>query len=433
WIIRPVTSSSSLSQGWISLRNIQVNCRQASVPSSFYEKKATCHVIFAFIFVLVSINLSGCKNGPDKSKLDEERKALILSKRMPRYMGKCRNLTADERKERENEGRKPSFRFRVQPQTIVFEDLIRGVIRFEGEAMGDFIIVRSNGMPAYNFAVVIDDHLMNITHVIRGEDHLSNTALQIMLYHAFGFEPPVFAHHSLILGKDRAKLSKRHGSVSIGEFRKQGILPEAMINYLGLLGSSFTDGREVLSREEMIAGFMLERASKSGAIFDEEKLHWLNAIYIRNCETEDLLRRLKPFLEGAGFKNGITDSEWFRQVIELVKDELTTLAGIESHISIFFDDQYKLTAEAKEILEKDTARKVVRSFAEYLDTHAAEPQNLYSAAMKYVKEKAGVKGKELFMPIRAAMTGKIHGPELDKVFAVLGKDVALRRLKPFVG
>jgi nondiscriminating glutamyl-tRNA synthetase len=364
-----------------------------------------------------------------EEELEEERQNLILSKRMPRYMGKCRNLTQSQRKQKENEGRKPSFRFKVQPQTIEFEDLIRGAIKFEAEAMGDFIIVRSNGMPAYNFAVVIDDHLMNITHVIRGEDHLSNTALQIMLYKAFGFEPPVFAHHSLILGKDRAKLSKRHGSVSIGEFRKQGILPEAMINYLGLLGSSFTDKREVLSREEMIADFALERASKSGAVFDEEKLRWLNAIYIRNCKTGDLIKRLKPFLENSGFQSDIISSEWFYNVIEVVKDELTTLADIESHISIFFDDRYKLTDEAKIILEKDNAQNVVKAFAGYLNESDAPPQNLYSAAMKHVKEKTGAKGKELFMPIRAALTGVVHGPELDKVFAILGKDAALRRLK----
>ena len=178
------------------------------------------------------------------------------------------------------------------PQTTIeFNDLIRGPIKFEGEAIGDFIIVRSNGMPAYNFAVVIDDHLMAITHVIRGEDHLSNTALQIMLYRAFGFEPPTFAHHCLILGKDHAKLSKRHGSVSVGEFRKQGFLPEALINYLGLLGSSFTDGREVFSQSEMIEAFSLERASKSGAVFDEEKLRWLNAIYIRSLATDDLMNQ----------------------------------------------------------------------------------------------------------------------------------------------
>jgi nondiscriminating glutamyl-tRNA synthetase len=366
-----------------------------------------------------------------EEELQEERQNLIMSKRMPRYMGKCRNLTAEERKIKESEGRKPSFRFKVQSQTIEFEDLIRGAMKFEGDAIGDFIIVRSNGMPAYNFAVTIDDHLMDITHVIRGEDHLSNTALQIMLYRALGFEPPRFGHHSLILGKDRAKLSKRHGSVSIGEFRKQGILSEALINYLGLLGSSFTDAKEVLSREEMIAGFALERASKSGAVFDEEKLHWLNAIYIRNCKTEDLVERLKPFLVQAGYTTDAIDVKGFNGVMELVKTDLITLADIGAHIEIFFDDKYKLTGEAKEILAKDDARKVVNTFAEYLDAHNAEPADLYTAAIKCVKEKTGAKGKELFMPIRAAITGNVHGPELDKVFAILGKDVALRRLKPF--
>ena len=364
-----------------------------------------------------------------EEELEEERQALILSKRMPRYMGKCRNLTPGERIKRENEGRKHSFRFKVQPQVIEFEDLIRGAMKFEGQAIGDFIIVRSNGMPAYNFAVVIDDHLMGITHVIRGEDHLSNTALQMMLYKAFGFASPTFVHHSLILGKDRAKLSKRHGSVSVGEFRKQGILPEALINYLGLLGSSFTDGREVLTREEMITDFALERASKSGAIFDEEKLHWLNAIYIRNCNTEDLVERLKPFLEHTGYKTDVIDAKWLNEIIELVKTELTTLAEIGSHIDIFFDDKYIMTAEAKEILEKEAACHVVKAFAKYLKTAAGNPQENYLAAIKYTKEKTSAKGKELFMPIRAALTGKVHGPELDKIFVILGEDAAFKRLE----
>ncbi len=365
-----------------------------------------------------------------EEELEEERQNLILSKRMPKYMGKCRNLTFDQRKQRENEGRKPSIRFKVESQTIEFEDLIRGSMKFESDAMGDFIIVRSNGMPSYNFAVVIDDHLMNITHVIRGEDHLSNTALQIMLYRAFGFNPPVFAHHSLILGKDRAKLSKRHGSVSVGEFRKQGILPEALINYLGLLGSSFADAKEVLSREEMIDGFTLERASKSGAVFDEEKLRWLNAIYIRNSKTEDLIKWLKPFLKNSGLKEEMINSEWFKKVIELVKDELTTLAEVDSHISIFFNDKYQITAEAREILEKDNAKIVIKTFIEYLRNHD-DTGNFYTAAIKHVKEITGAKGRELFMPLRAALTGEVHGPELDKVFAVLGKDTALKRLNPF--
>jgi nondiscriminating glutamyl-tRNA synthetase len=368
-----------------------------------------------------------------EEELEEERQALIMSKRMPRYMGKCRNLTEKQRKEKEAAGLKPSFRFKVPDETIEFTDLIRGAMKFEGTAIGDFIIVRSNGMPAYNFAVVIDDHLMGITHVIRGEDHLSNTALQIMLYKAFGFVPPTFAHHCLILGKDRAKLSKRHGSVSVGEFRKQGILPEALMNYLGLLGSSFTDGREVLTREEMITGFALERASKSGAIFDEEKLHWLNAIYIRNCSTENLVQKLKPFLEQAGYKIDKIDPVWFHQVIDLIKNDLTTLAEIGSNIDIFFADRYAIIAEAKQILGRESASQVVKTFGEYLKTASGNAQEIYLAAIKYTKEKTVTKGKDLFMPIRAALTGKIHGPELDKVFAILGKDAALQRLKSYSG
>ncbi len=366
-----------------------------------------------------------------EEELEEERQNLILSKRMPRYMGKCRNLTAEEREKREREGKKPSYRFKIDSQTIEFEDLIRGAMRFESDAIGDFIIVRSNGMPAYNFAVVIDDHLMQITHVIRGEDHLSNTALQIMLYRAFGFAPPAFAHHSLILGKDRAKLSKRHGSVSIGEFRKQGILPEALINYLGLLGSSFTDGREILSRNEMIEGFALERASRSGAVFDEEKLRWLNALYIRNSRAADLIDRMKPFLEKSGFREGVVDSERFEKIIELVQTDFTTLADLDRHIKIFFDDRYELSAEAKALLEDEKSGRVVKTFAEYLKQQDIEPQALYAAAIRYTKEKTGAKGRDLFMPLRAALTGEMHGPELDRIFVILGKDTALKRLSAF--
>jgi len=364
-----------------------------------------------------------------EEELEEERQTLILSKRMPRYMGKCRNLTADERERHAASGRKPAWRFKVPQTTIAFTDLIRGPIKFEGEAMGDFIIVRSNGMPAYNFAVVIDDHLMGITHVIRGEDHLSNTALQIMLYRAFGFEPPTFAHHCLILGKDHAKLSKRHGSVSVGEFRRQGFLPEALLNYLGLLGSSFAEAREVLSRSEMIEAFSLERASKSGAVFDEDKLRWLNAIYIRNTALDDLINKLEPFLREAGYVPELLDAGWLKSVIETVQDELVTLADIGEHIDLFFDDRYAVSPEARQLLDSESGRKVVQAFGEFLRNASGAPQDIYASAIKYAKEKSGVKGRDLFMPVRAALTGKIKGPELDRVFAILGKSSTEKRLK----
>ena len=362
-----------------------------------------------------------------EEELEAERQTLMLTKRMPRYLGKCRNLGVNEREALEASGRKPSYRFKVPQTTIEFHDLIRGPMRFEGEAMGDFIIVRSNGMPAYNFAVVIDDHLMAVTHVIRGEDHLSNTALQIMLYRAFGFDVPAFAHHCLILGRDHAKLGKRHGSVSVSEFRKQGFLPEALINYLGLLGSSFAGGREILSRDEMLEAFSLSRASKSGAVFDEGKLRWLNAAYIRKTSTEDLLRKLEPFLRAAGFRPETLDAAWLKNVLETVKGELTTLAEIGDHIDLFFDERYSLSDEAGKLLAAPGAREVVGAFGEYLERAQDDPGNVYAAAIRHAKEKSGVAGRNLFMPVRAALTGKLKGPELDRIFVVLGVDSARRR------
>lgn len=366
-----------------------------------------------------------------QEELEEERQNLILSKRMPRYMGKCRNLTDAEKNKKKNEGKVPSFRFKIEPQVIELEDIIRGTVRFESEAIGDFIIMRSNGMPAYNFAVVIDDHLMDITHVIRGEDHLSNTALQILLYNAFRYNTPVFAHHSLIFGKDRTKLSKRHGSVSVGEFRKKGILPEALLNYLGILGTSYPNAQELLSREELIKHFSIERVSKSGAVFDEDKLHWFNAIYIKNTETRDLFLQLKPFIESAGYDIFGVDEKWLIEIIDLVKTDMVILSDIGSHLDIFFDDKYKITNEAKEIIKNDENSNVVRLFMEYLKNNNAEAGILYSDALKYVKKQTNKKGKDLFMPIRAALTGKTTGPQLDKVFCILGKDVALKRLNNY--
>ncbi|HON57999.1 MAG TPA: glutamate--tRNA ligase [Smithella sp.] len=366
-----------------------------------------------------------------EAELEEERQNLILSKKMPRYMGKCRVLTAAEREKKEAEGKRPTYRFKIHPQSIEFNDLIRGPMKFEADTMGDFIVIRSNGMPAYNFAVVIDDHLMNITHVIRGEDHLSNTALQMMLYRAFDFTPPKFAHHSLILGKDRSKLSKRHGSVTVGEFRKQGILPEALLNYLGLLGSSFADAREIVSKDEMIAEFRLEKASKSGAVFDEEKLYWLNAHYIRKCPSDVLLEKMKPFLKKFDLELNAVTSEWLINVISLIKHELTTLSEVADHIDIFFDDQYQITTEAKMYLENEPARMVIREFSRYLQNAQGEESDIYASAIKHCRDITKKKGKELFMPIRAALTGRLYGPELDRLFVILGKETALKRLKPF--
>jgi nondiscriminating glutamyl-tRNA synthetase len=365
-----------------------------------------------------------------EEELEAERAELVFRKMMPRYMGKCRNLRDSDRKTLADQGRQPSYRFRIGTGWIEFKDLIRGAMKFDAAAMGDFIIVRSNGIPAYNFACVIDDHLMSISHVIRGEDHLSNTALQLLIYQALDFMPPVFAHHSLILGKDRSKLGKRHGSVAVREFRERGILPEVLLNYLSLLGSSLGGGREACSLEDMISSFSLDRAGKSGAIFDEDKLKWLNGIYIRQGDLHGLTERLLPFIRAAGYHEVDTlDRMWLERVIDAVRGDLTMLSDIGDQLDIFFEDRYALSGEARQVLREEQALNVVRGLQESLDDLPFSTDDYYQKILENVSKKTGAKGKKLFLPIRAAVTGKTRGPELDKVFALLSRGALRRRVE----
>ncbi|HEY5497426.1 MAG TPA: glutamate--tRNA ligase [Syntrophales bacterium] len=363
-------------------------------------------------------------------ELEAERRSLMSQKMMPRYMGKCRNLTAETRNRLEAEGRPAAYRFHVPPGAIIFSDLIRGPMHFEGSALGDFIIVRSNGIPAYNFAVVIDDHLMEITHVIRGEDHLSNTALQLLLYRALGFAPPQFAHHALILGRDRSKLSKRHGATAVREFRERGILPEVLLNYLALLGASFGEGKEVFTTGEMIQAFSLDRAGKSGAIFDEDKLLWLNSLYIRKESPATLAGHMRPFISAAGYDH-LAEAR-LHKIIEAVRDNLTNLAEIGYYLRIFDDNAYELSAEALQLLATADAKEVMVCLLGLLDdlnAVPAEDDRLYETLMPLMPEKTGLRGKKLFMPLRAAITGQTKGPELDRCFSVLGKSSLQHRLQ----
>jgi nondiscriminating glutamyl-tRNA synthetase len=362
-------------------------------------------------------------------ELEMERLALIAQKKMPRYQGKCRHLSAGERKRLETEGRSPAWRFSVPPGIIIFKDLIRGALQFEGSAIGDFIIVRGNGIPAYNFACVVDDHLMEVSHVIRGEDHLSNTALQHLLYQALGFNPPRFAHHALILGKDRSKLSKRHGAVAVREFRQQGILPAVMINYLALLGASLGEGKEIGTADEIISRFSLDRAGKSGAIFDEDKLRWLNALYIHRMEIPTLAAHLQPFLAAAGYDPAAMDGERLFRIIEAIRDNLEALADVGGYMRIFDDDHYDICPDAAHLLETGEAKRVLQAAYEALMRMGGDETDRFEKWIGAVKDKTGLKGKALFMPLRAALTGRVRGPELDRIFAILNRDSLMKRLE----
>ncbi len=360
-----------------------------------------------------------------EEELDAERKSLLSRHLAPRYMGKCRRLTEERRRKLENQGRKPAWRFRIGSGFVTFNDLIRGAMKFDAEAIGDFIIVRSSGIPAYNFAVVIDDHLMAITHVIRGEDHLSNTAMQLLLYKALNFQPPEFAHHALILGKDRAKLSKRHGSVAVREFREKGILPEALINYLALLGGSIGEGREVCGIDEILGSFSLDQAGKSGAIFDEDKLRWMNAIYIRKEDAGNLADRMLPCLARAGYDVETMDRNRLESITDALRDNLVTLSDITSFIDIFFDDRYQITADALKTIESAESRPVLERLRDILSDSGEEIS--YQNITDKIGRATGLKGRKLLMPVRSAVTGMVKGPELDKVFSLLPRESLLKR------
>jgi nondiscriminating glutamyl-tRNA synthetase len=367
-------------------------------------------------------------------ELEQQRKQLLEKGEMPRYTGKCREMTRKEREALEARGLKPVIRFKVpQNQTISVNDLIRGKVEFDSSGIGDFVIVKSNGIPVYNFAVVIDDHLMKITNVIRGEEHLSNTPRQILIYKALGFELPKFAHVPLILGKDRTKMSKRHGSTWVEHYRDQGYLPDAIVNFLALLGWSPEGEQEFFTIEELVEQFSFDRVAKNPAIFDIDKLNWMNSHYIKKSPLDKITRLCVPYLIDAGFiqeDEVEAKFEWLKQVVETVRESLTVLSEIPAKTEIFFKDKISLEEENVHILKREHVKELINAFLKLLDeTDRHIDDNLAKQIFKKVQKTTGVKGKNLYMPMRIMLTGKTHGPELFKVCSIMGKERLIKRLE----
>jgi len=343
------------------------------------------------------------------------------------YDGRCRRLQAEEERALARSGRVPSLRFRVEARTVEFEDLVRGRMSFEGRKIGDFVILRSEGIAPYNFAVVIDDAGMEISHVIRGEDHLANTARQILLYRALGFPPPRFAHLSLILGPDRSPLSKRHGATAVSHFREAGYLPEALVNSLALLGWSSEDGEEVFSLPELVAKFSLGRISRGPAVFDREKLNWVNRTHLKGLPGDEALDRALPFLRRSGMNPDGIPRPRLRAALETVREEADTLVGLAERLRFFFDEGWTLTKEAEDLLAREESRRVVRALEEELrSVEEVTPENT-RAVLSRLSRRAGVSGRGFFLPLRAILTGETRGPELEKVFVLLGKEKIMKR------
>jgi len=357
-------------------------------------------------------------------QLDAERQAALKAGQQPRYSGRCRTRPREESARKVAEGEPAAVRLKINEGDFNWNDLVHGPTNFSSEVIGDWILARSGGDPAYNFAVVIDDHLMEITHVIRGDDHISNTPRQLALYRALGWQPPEFAHLSTILGPDRARLSKRHGATSLQNFRDMGILPEALRNYLALLGWSPADGvTEIMSREQLIAQFSLDHIIKAPAVFDDAKLNWMNRHYMKECAPRRLAELCVPFLVQAGCLNAPKDEAvlvWIERLLEAVLKNLDHLDQVPAAARFIFDYDAASIASGEETkhVVKDPAREVLKAFIPKMLAFEEVTYERFREVTKAVQKETGKKGKDLFHPIRVALTGAASGPELEKLIPI---------------
>jgi nondiscriminating glutamyl-tRNA synthetase len=368
-----------------------------------------------------------------EEELEALRQEQMAKGEMVRYTGRCRDLTEEERKAFEAEGRKAVVRFRVPEEEIIkINDLVRGEVSFESSGIGDFVIVKSDGVPTYNFAVVVDDHEMGITHVIRAEEHLSNTPRQVLIYNALGIPLPEFAHISLILGKDHSKMSKRHGATSINQYMELGYLPEALVNFLALLGWAPEGEEEVLSMEELIAGFSLDRVSKSPAVFDLEKLQWLNGLYIRSSDIERITRMALPYYQKAGYASENPDAEEYEKlkiITSAITKYLNCLSEVPQYAEVFFKKDIVFESqEARDLLREEQVPQVLEKLKEKIAAQdSLTPENT-KKLLKEITKELKLKGKKVYMPIRIALTGVMHGPELHDLIPVMGAEEVVRRV-----
>jgi nondiscriminating glutamyl-tRNA synthetase len=369
-----------------------------------------------------------------EDELEAEREEQRANGQVPKYAGKHSNLTPEQIEQFEKEGRKPSIRMRVPAgKTYTFKDLVRDNITFESEDFGDWVIVKKNGIPTYNFAVAIDDHLMEISHVLRGEEHISNTPKQMMVYDAFGWEPPTFGHMTLILNEERKKLSKRdeHILQFIEQYRNLGYLPEALFNFITLLGWSPVGEEEIFDKQTLIEIFDPERLSTSAAIFDRHKLKWMNNEYIKAMDLDKVIDLAMPQLIKAGKLPEDMDQskrEWAEAVISLYREQLRFGAEIVELTELFFNESLNYDEGAMDVLQEEQVPEVLQVFADKLIHLDSFNKDDVKAQIKATQKETGHRGKKLFMPIRVATTGQTHGPELPMAIELLGKEVILQRL-----
>ncbi len=370
-------------------------------------------------------------------ELEAEKEEATKNKKAYVYSKKCEKLNDIEKDRLRAEGRKPAIRFSVEKATkafhdssiIHFDDLVKGDLHQDTNLIGDFVIMKSNGSPTYNFAVVIDDMLMKISHIIRGEDHISNTFKQILIYEALGAEVPRFGHLGMILAPDRSKLSKRHGATAVSEFVEKGYLTDALINFVALLGWAPSDGNEIKSVDEIAQDFRINEVSSSNSIFEYDKLNWMNSQYIKKLDINDLKERLKPFLTKYDLST-MTD-EQYTHMVEITRDPLTILSDITDAVSYFFGEDVEIDPEVQTtVLDTEVSQDVLKAFAEQAKDWEWTEENLHEKLEEFrgfYKEK-GIKAKVTMWAIRAAVTGRTRGADMVGTLVILGKDKTLHRV-----
>ena len=364
------------------------------------------------------------------TRLEADRQADQAAGRPPKYRGTCRGLTREEARARIDAGERPVIRFKVPENVEVsFQDLVRGEVTFNSEVIGDPVIVRSDGRPAYNFAVVIDDALMEITHVIRGEDHISNTPRQVLIYQALGFTPPEFAHLSLVMGPDHTPLSKRHGATSVAEFRQRGYLPEALVNYLALIGWSPGGDEELLPIDELARRFALEDVGHSAGIFDIEKLSWMNRHYMKEAAPARLGAEAMRYFMARGYFRRRTDEamDYLVSLLPMTVGSVDRLEEMPDRLAFLFDYDAAVAVtrpDVASVLHEPRARDVIAALPDAIDGPLLDRESFRAMANR-VKERTGLKARALFHPIRVALTGEGGGPELDLAVPAIERGAAL--------
>lgn len=400
-------------------------------PYGPYRQSERRHIYDAYIRELLSAD-AAYECFCSQRELDERRQAMQAAGLAPRYDGRCARFSTEEREKKRAAGIRPCIRFRLPTGAdLSFNDLIRGRVTFRPEDLDDFVIARPDGAPTYNFVCVIDDALMKVTHVIRGEDHISNTPRQLAVYRALGKEPPLFAHLPLLLGPDRRRLSKRHGAKAVMEYKREGYLPEALVNFLALLGWSYDGERELFTLKELIEVFSLERVSKKGAIFDVNKLTWMNGVYIRQLRPGELFRRAKPWVdEAALYQPGDARAEEMAaRALKLEQEKIKTLAEAPAAIEFFFRPPKAYDDKAEKNLRKlPRATEILAVLRDaWVATEDFTAASL-ETALRAVAAREEIPGGALIHAVRAALSGRAAGPSLFEMAALMGPAVVTERL-----